>query len=75
MNTADSDLLHGYEEIGKHLHMTKDAVKHRAKQEGIPTFKMGRIVCSRRSTLNAWLTNLEAAGRAHVEGGKPEDRP
>ncbi|MBB2965095.1 DNA-binding protein [Methylobacterium sp. R2-1] len=64
----NSDLLQGYEAIGRHLHMSPDATKHRVKSEGIPVFRMGRIVCARRSTLNAWLVEREAA--AHTSKGR-----
>ena len=61
--SENSDLLQGYAEIGEHLRMTPNAAKHRVKSEAIPVFRMGRIVCARRSTLNAWLAEREAAGR------------
>ncbi len=60
----NSDLLQGYAAIGEHLHMSPGATKHRVKSESIPVFRMGRIVCARRSTLNAWLAEREAAARA-----------
>lgn len=65
----NSDLLQGYAAIGEHLRMSPDATKHRVKSERIPVFKMGRIVCARRSTLNAWLAEREATARRERADG------
>ena len=62
----DSDLLSGYEDIGRHLRQTSRQAKHLAEIGAIPTFKLpgSSIVRARRSTLNAWLAEREAAARA-----------
>ena len=58
-----SDLLYGLEAIGSYLRMTPRQAKHRALSGQLPTFKMGRNTCARRSTLNTWLAEQEAAAR------------
>lgn len=46
-----ADLLYGGPAIADYLGLTEDAVYHLARQKRIPTFRMGRTVCARRSTL------------------------
>lgn len=60
------DLCHGYEEIGRHLGLSARQAKHLSETGQLPTFKLGRIVCSLRSKLDAWL--IDRAARASVEG-------
>jgi len=43
-----------------HSGLTEDAVYHLARQKRIPTFRMGRTVCARRSTLAKHIAELEA---------------
>lgn len=57
----DTDLLYGYEAIGKYLQMSERQAKHLASVEDIPTFNLGRRVCSRRSSILAWLSEKEAS--------------
>lgn len=63
--TETSDLLSGHAEIGGHLRMTERQAKHLAAIGAIPTFKLpgSNIVRARRTTLNAWLTEREAAAK------------
>ena len=61
------DLLRGAEEIA--IFMFGD-VKHRRKvyyltgeaPRGLPHFKMGSVICARKSTIRAWIAEQE--GRA-----------
>ena len=57
----DTDLLHGVAAIAAHLSMTRAQVYHLHKRGDLPTFKMGRTVCARRSTLAAHFAAQEAA--------------
>jgi hypothetical protein len=59
-----SDLLHGVSAIAAHLNMTRKQVYHLHDRSQIPTFKMGRTVCARRSTLAKHFAAQEAAARA-----------
>jgi len=55
------DLLHGAPAIAKHLGLAVRVVYHLHDQSLIPTFKMGKTVCARRSTLRDWMAQQEAA--------------
>ena len=65
--TLAEDLLRGAEEIA--IFMFGD-VKHRRKvyyltgeaPRGLPHFKMGSVICARKSTIRAWIAEQE--GRA-----------
>ena len=61
---TEPDLLHGVQAIADFLGMRRHATQHRIDQGLIPTFKLGAIVCARRSTLNGWLAECEAKARA-----------
>ena len=63
-----SDILHGYKEVGAFLRMTPKQIEHRVRAGEVPHFKLGRTVCARRSTLNAWLADQEAASRGDAAG-------
>jgi len=62
---SDSDLLYGVPRIARHLGLSDRQARHLAETGAIPTFKLpgNKIICARRSTLNAWLGEREAAGR------------
>jgi len=61
-----SDLLYGLNAIGGYLRMTARQAKHRALTGQIPTFKVGRNVCARKASLDAWLAEREAAARGEA---------
>lgn len=58
-----ADILNGYEEIGNFLHISSRQAKHRADIGAIPTFKQGRIVCARKSSILASFAEQEAKAR------------
>lgn len=60
-NATGADLLYGMEAIGAHIGLTARQVEHLAAQGELPTFKLGRIVCARRSTLAKHFAAQEAA--------------
>ena len=47
---ADGDLLYGASEIAEHLGLTENQVRHQIRKGRIPVFRMGWIICSRKST-------------------------
>lgn len=57
------DLLTGIAAIAAHLGLTERQAMHQHERGMIPTFKQGRIVCARRSTLAKHFAALEA--KAH----------
>ncbi len=66
MNAAPieaADVLNGYEEIATFLRITVRQAKHRAAIGAIPTFKVGRCVSARKSSILAFIRNAEVAAR------------
>ena len=65
--TLGDDLLHGADAIAKFMF---GDVKHRRKvyyltgeaTKGLPHFKMGSLICARKSTILTWIAEQE--GRA-----------
>lgn len=67
MNAHGSpELLYGLNQIGGHLGLSVRQAKHLHDESRLPTFKIGRTVCARRSDLDSWL---EAQARRAIEGG------
>ena len=62
-NNAAPDLLYGLEDIGEHVGLTARQVEHLVAKGELPTFKMGRTVCARRSTLAEHFAAQEVAAR------------
>lgn len=56
-----SDLIHGVKRIGQFLELSPRQVQYLHETDRIPTFKIGKIVCARKSALNDHFANLEAA--------------
>ena len=65
-NEPASDLLYGMEAIASHLSLTKRQALHLHEKGEIPTFKMGRTVCARRSTLAKHFAAQEAAAASRA---------
>ena len=59
-----ADLLYGAGRIAEFLGLTPDAVYHLAAQKRIPTFRIGRTICARRTTIAAKIAELEADSSA-----------
>lgn len=58
------DLMTGIAAIAKHLGWSERRVLHQHEKGLIPTFKQGRLVCARRSTLAKHFAAMEEAARA-----------
>jgi hypothetical protein len=58
-----TDLLYGVGAIAEHLTMTRAQVYHPHARGDLPTFKTGRTVCARRSTLAAHFAAQEHAAQ------------
>ncbi|MER2249519.1 DNA-binding protein [Methylorubrum podarium] len=67
--TENSDILYRVAAIAAFLGMPEKATRHRVEAGEIPTFRIGRTVCARRSTLNTWLAEREATGREGKANG------
>lgn len=64
-----SDLLYGVPAIAAFLRMRERQCRHRIDKKTIPTFRLEGTICSRESTLTAWLAEREAeAQRGRIDG-------
>lgn len=63
------DVLYGLAAIGAHLGITARQAETIVNRRDIPTFKLGRIVCARRSTLARHFAEQEAAAQKGGERG------
>jgi len=61
---SGADLLYGLEAIAEFVGLTVPQVKHQIAISGWPTFKQGRTVCARRSTLAKHFDAQERAAAA-----------
>lgn len=64
---GEPDLLYGIDDIASALGMTRRQAYYLHEKGEIPTFKVGRKLAARRSTLDELVKQWEAAGRA--DGG------
>ena len=55
----EPDLLYGAKAIAQFLGITVAQARHLYEVRRIPTFKIGWIVCARRSSLQDWLDRME----------------
>ncbi|WP_439373167.1 DNA-binding protein [Bradyrhizobium sp. DASA03120] len=65
-NIAD-DLLEGAEEIARFMFGSpgkRRRVYHLAAHSDLPLFRLGEVICGRRSTLLAWIAEREQAAAA-----------
>ena len=70
---AEADLLYGVPAIAKFLGVGEQATRHLARLGRITTFRMGRRLCARKSTLNSDFAALES--RARDERATPPPVP
>jgi hypothetical protein len=62
-NSLEKDVLYGAAAIAGFMGVPRRVVYHLASKSALPVFRMGEIVCARRSTLLAWVEGQEAASR------------
>jgi excisionase family DNA binding protein len=60
-NHLAADILRGAEEIANYLGFPRRSIYHAASRGNIPTFRIGDLVCARKSTLAAWISEQERA--------------
>ncbi|MEF2557591.1 DNA-binding protein [Aurantimonas sp. C2-5-R2] len=65
-NTLAADLLKGADAIADYTGFDRRSVYHFASKGGLPTFRVGALICARKTTLMAWISEQETAGRAAV---------
>ena len=66
-NEADADLLYGVPAIAAFLGLSVRQAWHQCESKRLPIFKLGNIICARRSSIAAWLAECEAAARQSAE--------
>jgi hypothetical protein len=59
MRQRQGDLLYGVPSIAAFLGVRTRQASHRIASGSIPTFKIGKSICARRSSLAAWLRAQE----------------
>jgi len=62
--STTADLLYGVPAIARYLDMREPQTRHLCERGDIPTFRMGRIICSARSTIDAHLAEGQARALA-----------
>lgn len=60
-NAGVGDLLYGARPIAEHLGITERQARYLIDQRTLPAWKEGKMICARRSSLNAWMDRREAA--------------
>lgn len=73
---SDRDLLYGVPAIAAFLGLGDRQARHLADTGAVPTFKLpgNKIICARRSSLNAWLAEREAAARRPIGADQGDAR-
>ncbi len=54
-----SDLLHSCAAIAEYLNIRERQARHYHQKGHLPTFKIGRSICARKSTLLRWMEEQE----------------
>ncbi|MBB5714533.1 hypothetical protein FHS94_001364 [Sphingomonas aerophila] len=62
-----ADLLYGLEAIGRAIGLGPRQVQYLHEKEDFPTFKLGRTVCARRSSLAQHFAEGESAARLKAD--------
>lgn len=63
-NPLAADILQGADAIAAWTGFKRRAIYHAVACGHIPTFRMGEIICARKSTLNRWVSEQEARAAA-----------
>lgn len=62
-----ADLLYGVAAIATFLGIPRRAAQHKIDTGDVPTFRLGKNICARRTGLRSWLAECEAAAKAERE--------
>ncbi|KAB1075456.1 DNA-binding protein [Methylobacterium soli] len=60
---APADLLYGVPAIATHLGIRLQQAHHQIRKGALPTFRVGGVICARRTTIANWLAEREDAAR------------
>ncbi len=73
-DTIKGDLLEGADEIARFMFDDpgkRRKIYHLADKAELPVFRLGTVICARKSTLMAWIESRE---RSAVSGGETATR-
>ena len=70
MSDLKDEMLYGIPAIASAIGLTDRQVRWLIHSAQLPSFKIGRRVCSRRSSLAAWIEAREGAGRAETKANQ-----
>ncbi len=65
------DLLYGARRIADWLGIEEREARHQIEQKRLPTFTLGKMICSRKSTLAKHLADLERNAAASLDEQMP----
>lgn len=65
---GDADLLYSLAKIAAFLGITSRQAEYLATRGAFPSFRLGRTICARRSTLRSWLAQTERAAASSRPG-------
>ena len=58
-----ADLLYRVPAIARYLGVRERQARHSCEAGRIPTFRIGAIICARRSDIDTWIAGLAAEAR------------
>lgn len=70
MDTISNDVLRGGDAIADYLGLTRRQAYHAIAAGHIPTFRVGAIVCARKSTLLSWIAKQESDTNDNASPGQ-----
>lgn len=73
MEMPEDDLLYGVPAIAAAFKLEVRQVYHLKDKHGLPTFKMGRSVCAKRSAVRAWIEGVAEKAAAEAKGQAEPD--
>lgn len=62
-HTTETELLTGHKAIARFLGLSPRQVSWHDEQGNLPTFRIGRTVCARKTTLVQWIEQQEQASK------------
>ncbi|PDT24455.1 DNA-binding protein [Rhizobium hidalgonense] len=66
---TEPEVLTGHKAIARFLGLTPRQVSWHDEQGNMPTFRIGRTVCARKTKLLQWLDELEEQAKAKKKEG------
>ena len=67
MDQNDDELLYGVPAIAAAFKLPVRQTYHLKDKHGLPTFKVGKIVCAKRSAVRAWIETMADKSAAEAK--------